>query len=335
MGTSTSTPTNTSDIPTIDLCLWRAGCPQARDRIAATVDRALQQSGFLLVTGHGVHPSLPERIRAAARAFFWQPTEAKMPFLGAIGQYGWSGPKAVATGRAEGAVTPPDLVETWSVGPCPHHTTAGHEHLLPTSWPPRPSSPHRPPLLSLHCLIADYTHRMRALADELLQLLAAALGQPLDFFTRHTTRPDWTLALNWYPAITMAGAPKPGQFRVGPHTDFGTITILDRQQGKGGLQVHTERNGWQNAPYAPEALTVNIGDLMARWTGDRWRAGRHRVLAPPLDAASEELTSLVYFYDCDPHTLIESLLAPIGRVPYPPVTARSYVRSKVAEIALT
>ncbi len=288
-----------------------------------------------MVTGHGIHGGLPDGIRDAARAFFRQPAEAKMPFLGDIGQYGWSGAQAVAAGRAESAETPPDLVETWSVGPCPHHTEAGHDHFLPTSWPPRPHSSGLSPLPSLHCLIADYTHRMRALADELLQLLAAALCRPLDFFTRHTTRPDWTLTLNWYPAITVTGAPEPGQFRVGPHTDFGTVTILDRQQGKGGLQIHTEEYGWQDAPYTPEALTVNIGDLMARWTGDRWRAGRHRVLAPPLDAPSEELTSLVYFYDCDPHTLVESLPAPIGRVSHPPVTARSYVRSKVAEITLT
>ncbi|MEV4925413.1 2-oxoglutarate and iron-dependent oxygenase domain-containing protein [Streptomyces roseoverticillatus] len=251
MGTFTSTSTSTSAIPTIDLSLWRAGLPRTRDRLATTVDRALQQSGFLLITGHGVPRGLPEGIRAAARAFFRQPAEAKMPFLKKPREYGWSGPKAVATGRAEGAVTPPDLVETWSAGPCPHHSGAGHDHLLPASWPPRTRSPYPAPLPSLQCLIADYTHRMHALADELLQLLAAALGQPLDFFTRHTARPDWTLTLNWYPAIAMTGAPEPGQFRVGPHT------------------------------------------------------------------------------------LVESLPAPIGRVSHPPITARSYVRSKLAEITLT
>ncbi len=218
-------------------------------------------------------------------------------------------------------MTPPDLVETWSAAPGPYDS-----ELLPKSWPSQPPA--------LRPLLARYVRSMRALADELLELLAAALRQPLDFFTRHTTRPDWTLTLNWYPAIHTTGAPRAGQFRVGPHTDFGTITVLDRQPGKGGLQIHTEDNGWQDAPYDPEALTVNIGDLMARWTGDRWRSGRHRVLAPPADAPSEELMSLVYFYDCDPHTVVESLPAPIGRVPHPPVTARAYVRSKVAEIAL-
>ncbi|MFC5149445.1 isopenicillin N synthase family dioxygenase [Streptomyces aureoversilis] len=320
---------STSAIPTIDLSLWRSGDRRSRDRLATAVDRSLERAGFLLVTGHGVDPDLPAAIRTAARAFFHQPADAKLPFLAEGGQYGWSGPGAVATGRAEGLITPPDLVETWSTAPGPDDAAAGRPGpgLLPAkAWPSR--SP------ALQPLLARYVRSMRALADELLELLAAALRQPLDFFTRHTSQPDWTLTLNWYPAITTAGMPRPGQFRVGPHTDFGTVTVLDRQPGKGGLQIHTEDDGWQDAPYDPEALTVNIGDLMARWTGDRWRSGRHRVLAPPADAPSEELMSLVYFYDCDPHTVVESLPAPIGRVLHPPVTARAYVRSKVAEIAL-
>ncbi|MEU2514568.1 isopenicillin N synthase family dioxygenase [Streptomyces syringium] len=316
-------------IPTIDLSLWRSGDDQDRYRLAMLVDEALERAGFLLVTGHGVHPDLPAAIRTAARVFFHQPADMKQPFLAeALGHCGWSGPGAVATGRAEGLMTPPDLLETWSATPAPWDSAAGcpEPGLLPRSWPSRPPE--------LRSLVAQYARAMRVLAGELLELLAVALRQPLDFFTRHTTRPDWTLTLNWYPPVSAAGAPRPGQFRVGPHTDFGTVTVLDRQPGKGGLQIHTQDDGWQDAPYDPEALTINIGDLMARWTGDRWRSGRHRVLAPPPDATSEELLSLVYFYDCDPDTLVAPIPAPIGRVPHPPVTARAYVRSKVAEIAL-
>lgn len=45
--------------------------------------------------------------------------------------------------------------------------------------------------------------------------------------------------------------------------------MLDRQAGKGGLQVFTDEGGWEDAPFDPDAFTINIGDLMARWTGDR------------------------------------------------------------------
>ncbi|WP_392876851.1 2OG-Fe(II) oxygenase family protein [Streptomyces sp. LN499] len=175
---------------------------------------------------------------------------------------------------------------------------------------------------------------MRTLSDRLLELLGAALGEPEDFFTRHTTHPTWGFNINWYPGTEVVGEPEPGQFRIGPHTDFGTVTVLDRQTGKGGLQVFTDDNGWEDAPYDPEAFTINIGDLMARWTGDRWRSGRHRVLPPPSDAPAEELMSLVYFYECDPRTTVESVPAPTGRVTHEPVDSHTYLRAKLDAISL-
>lgn len=63
-----------------------------------------------------------------------------------------------------------------------------------------------------------------------------------------------------------------------------------------------------DAPYDPQALTVNIGD--PRWTGDRWRSCRHRVLPPPASAPEAELVSLVWFYETDPHVRVASLAPP-------------------------
>ncbi|PYC68618.1 oxidoreductase, partial [Streptomyces tateyamensis] len=124
-----------------------------------------------------------------------------------------------------------------------------------------------------------------------------------------------------------------GQFRIGPHTDFGTVTLLDRQQGKGGLQVwiapEDGGEGWEDAPYDPAALTVNIGDLMARWTGGRWRSGRHRVLPPSPDAPDEDLLSLVYFYECDPHTTVAPIAGPVA---HEPVDSSVYLRDKLDAI---
>lgn len=181
-------------------------------------------------------------------------------------------------------------------------------------------------------LVTAYTDRMRTLADTLLEVMATALRQPADFFTRHTTRPHWDFTINWYPAAHETGAAAPGQFRVGPHTDFGLITLLNRQPGKGGLQIYDDESGWQDAPYEPSAYTLNIGDLMARWSGDRWRSGRHRVLPPPSEAPQEELTSLVYFHACAPHTRITSLPAPLGLRPYSPVRAGDYLHEKMQAI---
>jgi isopenicillin N synthase-like dioxygenase len=182
--------------------------------------------------------------------------------------------------------------------------------------------------------VEEYLAQMRALSDSLLELLGATLGEPESFFTRHTGHSTWTLNVNWYPSRQEVGAPQPGQFRIGPHTDFGTVTVLDREAGRGGLQVFTDDGGWQDAPYDPAAFTLNIGDLMARWTGDRWRSGRHRVLPPPADEPSEELMSLVYFYDCDPGTVVTPLPAPKGQVAYEPVDSHTYLRAKLDSISV-
>jgi isopenicillin N synthase-like dioxygenase len=321
--------TTSPRIPTVDLGPWLSGDPGARQAIAATVDEALQTAGFLLVTGHGVDPALRTGIRDAARAFFRLPAAAKEPYAVKVGGRGWLGPGAEANGYAEGTETPPDLKESWSFAsedPTGDPETDA-EWFLPNVWPAEAPE--------LHALVTEYLARMRTLSDQLLELLAAALGEPLDFFTRHTAHPTWGFNINWYPGTEVVGEPEPGQFRIGPHTDFGTVTVLDRQHGKGGLQVFTDEGGWEDAPHDPEAFTINIGDLMARWTGDRWRSGRHRVLPPPVDAPAEELMSLVYFYECDPRTLVESLPAPTGRVAYEPVDSHTYLRAKLDSISVS
>ncbi|MET8127598.1 2-oxoglutarate and iron-dependent oxygenase domain-containing protein [Streptomyces sp. NPDC005065] len=314
-------------IPTIDLRPWLFGDARGRRETAATVDAALRAAGFLLVTGHGVDPALRTAIRDAARGFFRLPAAVKEPYAVKVGGRGWLGPGAEANGCAEGTQTPPDLKESLSFAA---EDPTGDpeidaEWFLPNTWPREAPE--------LRALVTEYLAQMRTLSDRLLELLGAALGEAEDFFTRHTTHPTWGFNINWYPGTEVVGEPEPGQFRIGPHTDFGTVTVLDRQAGKGGLQVFTDDGGWEDAPYDPEAFTINIGDLMARWTGDRWRSGRHRVLPPPSDAPAEELMSLVYFYECDPRTTVESVPAPTGRVAHEPVDSHTYLRAKLDAIS--
>jgi isopenicillin N synthase-like dioxygenase len=320
--------TGTPRIPTIDLRPWLDGDPDARTAIARTVDEALQSAGFLLVTGHGVDPALRSRIREAARAFFTLPTEVKQPYAVQVGGRGWLGPGAEANGYSEGTQTPPDLKEslTFATHEPFEDPSTNAEWYAPNVWPTEAPE--------LRKLCEEYLAGMGGLENHLLALLGEALGLEPDFFTRHMDHPTYGFNINWYPGTEVVGDPEPGQFRIGPHTDFGTVTILDRQAGKGGLQVYTDEGGWEDAPFDPAAFTINIGDLMARWTGDRWRSGRHRVLPPPADAPAEELMSLVYFGECTPGTVVESVPAPVGRVAYPPVDSHVYLREKLDSITV-
>ena len=220
-------------------------------------------------------------VRAAARRFFALPDEVKQRYAVRIGGRGWLAPGVEANGLVEGTETPPDLKESFAVGP----DTPTGDPAVDAVWFPPNVWPAEVP--ELRAVVTRYTSAMRRVADDLLELCATALGLPVATLTSLATNPTWTFNINRYPPLTEVGQPADGQFRIGPHTDFGTVTVLDREPGAGGLQVFVtaadDPDGpgvWQDAPYDPDALTVNIGDLLAHWTGLRWSSGRHRVLPP-------------------------------------------------------
>jgi isopenicillin N synthase-like dioxygenase len=315
-------------IATVDISHWREGAAAA-DRVAVAVDEGLQRAGFILVTGHGIDPSLPAEVRAAAREFFALPDEVKQRYAVSVAGHGWLPPGVEANAYAEGTETPPDLKESYSLGA---ETTTGDPEVdrvwfAPNVWPDE--------VPSLQRLVGQYTAAMRRLADDLLALFAYALKLPDNPFAALADRPTWTMNINHYPPVSVVGEPEPGQFRIGPHTDFGTVTILDREPGAGGLQVYSDDDDWSDAPYDPDALTVNIGDLLEYWSGRRWPSGRHRVLPPQPHAPEEDLVSLVYFYEANHDAVVTPLKPPIGRVSgLGPVTSSAFIKERLDAITV-
>jgi isopenicillin N synthase-like dioxygenase len=323
-----------SAVPIIDLEPWLDGSPAGRAGVAAEVDAALREIGFLLIVNHGVSVELRNDVRAAAREFFGLSPEVKARYRAQVGTdtwlpRGWTPIGGEANANSDNGVdAPPDLKESYDVA-C-HEPTGDaeidQEWFTDNIWPAEVPEYRRS--------VTAYIAKMRALVDELLIIAAVAIGLPDEQFLAHARHPTWSFYTHWYPALRHVGTPAPGQLRIGSHTDFGTFTILDRQPGTGGLQVMGKDGQWADAPWVDGALTINIGDMMARWTGDRWVSNRHRVLAPDASAPDEDLMSLVYFHEADPATVLHSVPPPIGTVAYPPVTAGDYLRAKLAAIAV-
>lgn len=274
-------------------------------------------------------PALAADVRAASRAFFAQPHEVKQRYSVPVGGHGWIGPGAEANAYAEGTETPPDLKESFSLGA---DTATGDPEVdriwfAPNVWPDE--------VPVLRELVTAYTAEMRRVADDLLALFAHALRIPANPFVQLASRPTWTMNINHYPPVSVVGEPEPGQFRIGPHTDFGTVTILDREPGAGGLQVFSDADGWADAPYRADALTVNIGDLLEYWSGRRWPSGRHRVLPPQPDAPEEDLVSLIYFYEANHDAVVTPLGPPIGKVSgLDPVTSSDFIKERLDAITV-
>lgn len=223
----------------------------------------------------------------------------------------------------------PDLKESFSVGPeTPSgDSSIGRRRFNANAWPIE--------VPELRPLIDRWTSAMHGLAKELLELLAMTLGMPSDTLTGMATRPTWSFVIHRYPSLREVGCLQPKQFRAGAHSDFGAITILDREPGVGGLQIYHKRSGWVDAPFIGNHLTVNIGELLSHWSGLRWVACRHRVLPPPSENPYEELISLVFFYELNHDARIVPLAPPLGRsVELQPIIAGSYVQQRLAQISV-
>jgi isopenicillin N synthase-like dioxygenase len=286
----------------------------------------LRQSGFLLIEGHGIDPGLGAAIRAEASRFFALPAQLKQPYSAPVGGRGWIRPGGEANAFYGETADPgrADLKESLTMG----RSLATGDPEVDAEW-------FRPNVYPSECpglgpLCERYAAEVQGLYYELLEACAAALGLAGDFFTARASRSPHTFNINRYPPLAQTGTPLDGQFRVAPHTDWGMLTILDRQPGYGGLQVQDLDGTWADAPYVPDAFTVNVADLLSHWTGGRWRSTRHRVLPPSAQAPGEELISLIVFLEAEMDTVISPVA---GNRELAPVVAGDWYR--VRESAAT
>ncbi len=325
--------TATDFIPLVDLAAWFDGTDDDRRTLAAEVDAHLKRCGFLVVVNHRIDPSVFGDARAACAEFFHLPEESKAQIVPDSDVYrGWIGGGKESNAATYGVDTPPDMKETFAYGAVDvADESLRTEHPLwyaPNVWPD--TAP------SLQPAAERFWRESLVLADELLQLFAMALGLPTNRLLDACRRPTSTGTLNWYWPYTLE-APTDGQFRIGPHTDFGTLTILDRQPGMGGLQVLDDEGSWIDAPCVDGSLIVNTGDMLRQWTNDRWCSNQHRVLPPKASAPDEELISLIFFHEPDADTIIsplETCVSDENPARYEPIAAMDYLTEKFEALSV-
>jgi isopenicillin N synthase-like dioxygenase len=317
-------------IPIVDLGPTRAGGPAERRRLAAAIDAACRDIGFFAIAGHGVPGRVVDDLRQRAHAFFEQPPAAKLAARHPTGMnrgYHHAGGEALAT--ANDGAAPPDLKEFFHVGPVdisadPYYTSeAGRRHFTPNIWPAAPEG--------FEQAATVYYRAMSRLVASLMRLAALALDVEETFFDDKIDRSIGTMRLNYYPA--PATAPAPGQMRASAHTDYGGFTILSGEDVPGGLQVRTRAGQWIDVPTTPTTFVVNIGDLLMRWTNDRWLSNLHRVVNPPATDVRPRL-SIAFFNHPNYDTLIECLPSQ-GEPRHPPVLSGEYRDLKYAKTGLT
>ena len=319
----------TTAVPVIDISPYRSGDAIARQLLADEVDRTCRQIGFMVIAGHGVDPGLIEAVEGVSRAFFDLPLEEKMRIVRPAPDVtrGYMPIKAEVLVRSRGGDAPGDLNESLMIGPVDTDGSAYYaaseagRHFAPNLWPERPDG--------LRSVYERYYRVMDALAIDLMRLFALALGLTERYFDASVDRSISRLRVRNYPAPLEP--PVPGQLRAGAHSDYGSLTILKTEDRPGGLQVRG-KDGWLDVPHRPGCFVVNIGDMLARWTNDRWVSTLHRVVNPPADRIAESRRqSIVFFQNPNYDALVSCLpnCTDAAHPPkYPPTTSGGHLREK-------
>jgi isopenicillin N synthase-like dioxygenase len=285
-------------VPTIDL----GGEPGA---VAHEIDRACRDVGFFQIVGHGIDPAIADAAWDMAHRFFGLPRDEKMALAIPPGQaYGYGPFRAERLAASLGDATPPDLKETFSVGPFEVPSALADDDTAafvysPNRWPAS--------LPQIEPTFRAYYDAMASLVERLMEHMAPGLGLERDYFRPHIDRHTSALRALHYPDVEGA-AVEAGQLRAGAHTDYGTLTLLRQDDAPGGLQVRGVDDRWHDVPAVAGAFVVNVGDALQRWTNDRWRSTMHRVVVPPAGVGrSCERYSMAFFHNANWDAIIECL----------------------------
>lgn len=304
-------------IPVIDIAPFRHGESGAAAVVKA-VESACRDTGFFLVTGHGVSTDATARVYGLARSFFDLPEDYKRAHgrgTDVMGGMAFSPLAEEALAATLGIKTPGDYKESLNFGP----------RLAGGAWADRPEG--------LKAAFHDYFAEMEKLARTLRGVFCQAIGLADDHFEKDFTRHQSALRVINYPEQTVD--PLPGQMRAGVHTDYGFMTILRSEASSGGLQVQRRDGAWLDAPNVEGAYVVNIGDAFMRWTNDAWVSTPHRVANPPRNGGgSSRRQSIPFFLNPNADTLIACLPqfeGPGRPAKYEPITYADYIALKTSQ----
>lgn len=297
--------------------------------VAQQIDAACTEIGFFQIVGHGLDPVVEAGAWESARAFFALPDAEKLATAIPPGAaYGY-GPYLVERLAASlGADSPPDLKETFSIGPFAPaplglDDPAAAFVYSPNRWPGA--------LPAMAATFHEYYDALAVLAARVMAAMAVGLGLDGRWFEPSIDRHTSALRLLHYPDLGVQPV-RPGQLRAGAHSDYGTLTLLRQDDAPGGLQVRDVRDTWHDVQTIDGAYVVNVGDALARWTNDRWRSTVHRVAVPPAAIGRDcERHSIAFFHNANWDARIECIptcLAPGATPRYEPVLAGRHLMDK-------
>lgn len=296
-------------IPTIDFSAYNEQDAAALDDLARQVSDALTHSGFMKIVNLGITQAQIDHTFELSRWFFSRSEEEKSTsaYVSAEENFGY---QSLGVEHLDPS-KPADLKQTFTLRDLLRHDKED---------PRWPTPEFRDELTSFYESCLEGAYRIQRVFSE-------ALGMERDFFVQYHQGENVSLRLLYYPSSGI-DAIASGQLGAGAHTDYGMITLLF-QKDIGGLEVQDAEGAWH--PVAPEndAIVINTGDLMERWTNGRYRSTPHRV-QPKL--GDIDRYSIAVFVDPDTETpvrVLDSCLEAGAPPKFPELTAGEYIQERI------
>jgi isopenicillin N synthase-like dioxygenase len=308
----------TRAIPVIDFGPAFAGVAGALEAVATQVRMACERVGFFYMAGHGVPQAVIDSAFEAAREFHGLPLEQKMQLKINENNIGYL-PFNQSMQRASTVhkATRPNYNESFFVS---HDRGADHPDVL-AGLPLRGRNQWPAGRERMRAAMMRYFKTLERVGDRMLPVFARSLDLPSDHFARFfTDEPHINLRFLHYPPQDTADDE---QFGQGPHTDNSFLTILAREDVP-GLAVRLPNGEWLAPPVIPGTFLVNLGNMMKRWSNDRFLSTPHGVL----NDSGKDRYSIAFFYSPNVNVTIECLpsCTGAGNPPrYPPAVYRDLI----------
>ena len=306
-----------TQIPVLDLAPYRAGEAGARTRLGADMRRACETIGFYFIEGHGIPRDLVERTFAQAARFHAQPLDAKMALKANHHNVGYMPFRGSTTRSSKvNKNTRPNLNEAFFVKRdlAPDHpdVVADKRFRGANQWPGD--------LPGFRETVVEYCDALEALASSLMPIYGAALELPEGFFDEAFAEPQYSLRMSHYPNQDIV---RGNEFGSAPHTDSSILTILP-PSALPGLEIKARSGAWFAPDMVPGRFLVNTGDMMHRWTNQRFLSTPHRVI----HRSGGERYAIPFFFDCAIDyvmTCLPTCQGPSNPARHPPTTYAEYM----------
>lgn len=309
-------------IPVIDFAGMLGSDEAAKRRVADEVRSACVNAGFFYIVNHGIPQQAVDAMFDETRRFFDLPLDDKLK-LRAKNTEHFCGYVSFREESSDAVNGMGDLHEAYdfateakTVGDL---TINADYRAVSNQWPDD--------LPGFRDTMTDYAVSIRVLTRQIFGAFALALDLPENYFDTLTDRPLSLGRLLFYPTQD----PKDDQLiGNGPHTDHECFTILCQDKEIQALQVRNKRGEWIDAPPLEGSFVVNIGDLMARWTNDRFASTLHRVA----NFSGKKRYSIPFFIGANPDAVIEvlpSCVSDDNPAKYGPIVTGDYVLGLISQ----